>query len=179
VGFCLLLMASTVINYWFGLAVDRAKVRGQKQARAVLAFCVVYNLLLLGVFKYFNFFAANLETLIGWSSPGFRLGAPVIPLPVGISFYTFQILSYQIDLYRGKTGVQKSLLDLGLYIMLFPQLIAGPIVRYVDVEREISCRRTDFTSFAHGTRRFMAGFSKKILLADQRKQRDFTRKFEK
>lgn len=167
VGFCLLLMVSTVLNYWCGLAIDRAKAKGQKQARTALTFCVIYNLLLLGVFKYFNFFAANFETLIGWWSPGFHLNAPVIPLPVGISFYTFQILSYQIDLYRGKAGVQKNILDLGLYIMLFPQLIAGPIVRYVDVEREISCRRTDFSSFAHGTRRFMAGFSKKILLADR------------
>lgn len=165
VGFCLLLMASTVINYFFGLAIDRAEtVSGKKMA---LTGVVVYNLLVLGIFKYFNFFADNIEALIRLGSPAYEMGAPFIALPVGISFYTFQILSYQIDLYRGKAGVQKSVFDLGLYIMLFPQLIAGPIVRYVDVEREIGCRKTDFSSFSHGARRFIAGFSKKILLADR------------
>lgn len=168
VGFCLLLMASTVVNYLFGFAIDRAENAGcYKKKKIVFVGVITYNLLILGIFKYFNFFADNLESLIRLGDPLFELGAPNIALPVGISFYTFQILSYQIDLYRGNANVQNNVLDLGLYIMLFPQLIAGPIVRYVDVEREIGSRRTSLVSFGHGVRRFMIGFSKKVLLADR------------
>lgn len=170
-GFCLLLMASTVVNYFLGLWIKRGRRSGiMGGAKPALIAAIVYNLAILGIFKYANFVIEVLTSAGGALGISRILGAhniPYIMLPVGISFYTFQILSYQIDLYWGRAKVQRNLLDLGLYIMLFPQLIAGPIVRYIDVEREIGSRKTTWDGFTHGVRRFMIGFSKKILLADK------------
>ena len=152
----LLLILSVAVNYIMGLLLEK------KKRRSVLAIAVGYNLAMLFFFKYLNFAGHILETVLG-----IRLNIPTIALPIGISFYTFQIMSYVIDVYRGTVPAQHSIADLALYISLFPQLIAGPIVRYSDVEKQIRERTTDWNMILEGTRRFAAGFSKKILLADQ------------
>ena len=161
----LLLMFSVVVNWAVGLQVDRTG-EDRKRTRIFIA-GVVFNLGILFVFKYLNLIGDTAAGLVGVltrrpvSSP-----IPHIVLPIGISFFTFQILSYQIDLYRRQVPCQKNLWNLALYIMLFPQLIAGPIVRYSDVQKEISVRRTDLKDIYEGLFRFMVGFSKKILLAN-------------
>ena len=103
-----------------------------------------------GFFKYFNFIVDNIEQLIQIFSPGYVINAPLIPLPIGISFFTFQILSYIIDVYRGNVKEQKNFINLALYIMLFPQLIAGPIVRYIDVEKQIYKRQVSLEKTRQG-----------------------------
>ncbi len=146
-----LMLLSIVCNYLFGILLG--KFEGQKNRRKlVLTLAVVFNLGLLGYFKYWNFFTAGML----WK----------VSLPIGISFYTFQIMSYVIDVYRGEVAVQRSIYKVGLYLTLFPQLIAGPIVRYIDVEKELSNRTCDLQKFAKGVRRFIVGFSKKILIAN-------------
>lgn len=115
----------------------------------------------MGVFKYTGFVVENLNRL------GLHISDPGIVLPIGISFYTFQILSYVIDVYRGNVNAQKDIFKLGLYISLFPQLIAGPIVRYSDIEKEIHSRTISWDDLYHGSQRFMKGFAKKILIADR------------
>lgn len=163
VGACLLLLASAVVNFFLGCQLNEEN----KSRKQIFIITLVFNLSILGFFKYFNFIIENIEFLIRISLPEYHIPAPVIPLPVGISFFTFQILSYQIDVYKGNVKSQKRLLDLMLYIMLFPQLIAGPIVRYIDVEQEIEQRHTNYSLFQDGVRRFILGFSKKVLLADR------------
>lgn len=163
VGACILLLASAVINFFLGCRMEETNPHRKK----VFILTLIFNLLILGFFKYFNFLVGNIEFLISLLIPSFHINAPVIPLPVGISFFTFQILSYQIDVYRGNVRPQKKLCDLVLYIMLFPQLIAGPIVRYIDVETELTDRHTTTAMFENGIRRFIIGFSKKVLLADR------------
>ncbi len=164
--YILLMLGSVCANYLFGLAIEHilqcsaASSRHADFKRFVLAAACALNLLLLGVFKYTGFVISNLNHL------GIAVSDPGIDLPIGISFYTFQSISYIIDVYQGKVPAQKSILKLGLYISMFPQLIAGPIVRYSDVEREIDHRQTSLEDFYEGTRRFMIGFSKKILIAD-------------
>ena len=122
---------------------------------------MVISLGLLAVFKYADFFVENFNAATGLSVPLLRLA-----LPIGISFYTFQCLSYTIDVYRGNARVQKNPVSFGAYVVLFPQLIAGPIVRYVDVARELESRTHSWNDVALGLRRFIMGLSKKILIAD-------------
>ena len=128
----------------------------------MLIFCVLGNLALLGVFKYTDFV---LETVNRLTDAGLTL--PGIALPIGISFYTFQTMSYVIDVYRGKVEAQRDIVTFGAYVTLFPQLIAGPIVRYSDVEVMLVGRRTNLEQAARGVRRFIIGFGKKVLLANQ------------
>lgn len=147
----ILVLISIVCNYLFGILLGKfAESQGKK--RLVLVLAVVFNLGLLGYYKYWNLFTFGML----WK----------VALPIGISFYTFQIMSYVIDVYRGVVAVQRSPFKLGLYIALFPQLIAGPIVRYADIEAQLSERTTNLKKFASGVRRFIVGFSKKVLIAN-------------
>ena len=156
----LALMVFTIALFYFcGLAIDRA---GEGRGRKLwLTVSVVISIALLGLFKYADFFIGNVNAITGLSLPLLRLA-----LPVGISFYTFQCLSYTIDVYRGNVSAQKNPISFGAYVALFPQLIAGPIVRYVDVARELENRQTTWEDVSYGLRRFLVGLGKKVILAD-------------
>lgn len=158
--FVFVMMASIVCNWLFGLWVDREKDRPRRQ-KLVLTLMVILNLGLLCVFKYLMFFLNS----INWA---FHLNLPVpeIALPIGISFFTFQSMSYVIDVKRGHGKVQKNLMNVALYISFFPQLIAGPIVRYETVAEEITNRRENVSDFIYGARRFLIGLCKKVILAN-------------
>ena len=162
--YLLVMLFSIAANYLFGLLIDRARQRGRRGGLA-FACAVATNLGLLGFFKYANFFVDNLNPVL----PVLGL-APIdigrVHLPIGISFFTFQALSYIIDLYRNETTVQRSLLNFALYKALFPQLIAGPIVRYRDVARQIERRTVSLHDFAGGVQRFIIGLGKKVLIAN-------------
>ncbi len=154
------LMIGTILMFWgCGLAIGASKTKAMK--RFWLLVSVVVSLGLLAYFKYTNFFIDNFIRLTGLSIPLLN-----VIMPIGISFYTFQCLSYTIDVYRGNVQVQKNPMYFGTYVALFPQLIAGPIVRYIDVEREINDRKHTFENFRLGIRRFMVGLSKKILITN-------------
>ncbi len=154
------LMIGTICLFYFcGIAIGKSKT--DKMKKLWLTVSVVVSLALLAVFKYADFFVSSFNAATGLSIPLLRLA-----LPIGISFYTFQCLSYTIDVYRGNAQVQKNILSFGAYVALFPQLIAGPIVRYVDVARELDSRTHTKEDFALGLRRFLVGLSKKILLAN-------------
>ena len=154
------LMIGTILMFWAtGWAIGAAKQQFWK--RFWLIFAIVSSIGILAVFKYADFFIENVRALTGLNIALLRLA-----LPVGISFYTFQALSYTIDVYRGETQVQKDPISFGAYVTLFPQLIAGPIVRYVDVARELKDRRHSWENIALGLRRFLVGLGKKIILAD-------------
>jgi len=156
----LILMAVSILAGWvFGLLIG--KYRGTKTAKLMLILSVATSLGLLGWFKYADFMVGNLNSL------GLQLMLPKVALPIGISFYTFQILSYTIDVYRGDTESQKSIVDFGAYVTMFPQLIAGPIVRYSDVARQLKSREHSLEKASLGARRFLIGFGKKVLLANQ------------
>ncbi len=159
----LLLMVFTIlINYLCGAWVAALQHKGRKASAAVWV-AVICNLLLLGYFKYAGFLLRSAASLI----PALREASiPPILLPIGISFYIFQSLSYVIDVYRGDAPVQKNLLTFGTYVTLFPQLIAGPIVRYRDVAEQMDNRKEDISDFASGVLLFVAGLSKKVLLAN-------------
>ena len=161
--FVFVMMASIVVNWLMGLWVDREKRRGRTGwAKGVVALMCVFNLGLLGVFKYLTFLMRSVRD---WFGLGYVV--PDILLPIGISFFTFQAMSYVIDVYRGKGQVQRNLINVCLYISFFPQLIAGPIVRYQTIANEISNRRENLTDFTEGCKRFMIGFCKKVILANQ------------
>ncbi|MGM0876430.1 MAG: MBOAT family O-acyltransferase [Bacillota bacterium] len=157
--YVLLMLFSVFINYLFGLLVEVGTTKRRK--KLVLTLSVLVNLGILGFFKYMNFFVANLNELLDVS---FEMEP--IPLPIGISFFTFQAMSYVIDVYRKDAPVQRNLLDLSLYIALFPQLIAGPIVRYNTVADQIKKRITSFAKFSEGISRFVLGLAKKVLIAN-------------
>lgn len=158
--YVLLMLFSIVMDYGLGLWLEHEKTRGGHPGR-VLALAVVLNLLLLGFFKYANFLIGTINGVTGLAIPLLELS-----LPIGISFYTFQALSYIIDLYRGEVEVQRSLLNFGTYVSLFPQLIAGPIVRMKTVAGELQDRQETFPEFSAGVRRFIVGLAKKALLAN-------------
>ncbi|XOF35153.1 MAG: MBOAT family O-acyltransferase [Candidatus Electrothrix sp. YB6] len=162
--YVLLMLCSILVNYSFGLLIDRARQQ-EKTGKAALGTAVTINLLLLGFFKYADFLVANLNTVLRHLHLD-PLGLPQVHLPIGISFFTFQAMSYVIDLYRGESKVQKNPINIALYISLFPQLIAGPIVRYHDVARQIISRRTTVEDLASGIRRFIIGLGKKVLIAN-------------
>ena len=155
--YVILMLYSILLNYSMGLLMDRFP-QSKKQ---VLIFTVAVNLFLLGFFKYYGFLMENINTI-------FHLHLPIrtLALPIGISFYTFQALSYDIDLYRGKFPVQKNFVKFAAYITMFPQLIAGPIVRYEDVEKQLDSRVLSMPRFGRGAVRFIIGLGKKVLLAN-------------
>lgn len=155
-----IMVLSILIDYTHGLLVEKYRSR-DKLARWFVAESVLLNLGLLGFFKYWDFFAANLSLIPGVSIP--TLG---LPLPIGISFFTFQTMSYTIDVYRGEAKTQKNIINFGAYVTLFPQLIAGPIVRYRTVAEELEHRDCTADLFADGVKRFACGVGKKVLLAN-------------
>ena len=151
---------SIFIDYTHGLLVERFRQQ-DRLARWFVGQSVVFNLLPLGFFKYWDFLAANLSLLPGITVP--QLG---LPLPLGISFFTFQTMSYTIDVYRRDAPVQRNIIGFGAYVTLFPQLIAGPIVKYKTVAAELVHRTVTSRDFAEGACRFTAGLAKKVLLAN-------------
>ena len=156
-----LMVATIVADYLFGFAVSKNADNAKAKKNWLIA-AVVFNLLLLGFFKYADFIIENLSAI-----PIFSGLSPIgIRLPIGISFYTFQALSYVIDVYRGEANVQKNIASFGAYITLFPQLIAGPIVRYHDIDLQLSSRSITVDRVAQGFRRFICGLAKKVLLAN-------------
>ena len=154
-----LMIATIAAFYGCGLAIGKAKAHIWK--KIWLTVSVAVGIGLLAVFKYADFFVENISAVTGISIPLLRLA-----LPVGISFYTFQSLSYTIDVYRGSVAVQKNPISFGAYVTLFPQLIAGPIVRYADIARELDSRTHSWADAMDGIRRFLIGLGKKIILAD-------------
>ena len=154
-----LMVATVLLGYVFGLLIE--KYRGKPVSKAFLTLSVLSSLAALGYFKYADFFITNFNAATGLSIPLLRLA-----LPIGISFYTFQILSYSVDVYRGETAAQKNPINLAAYVALFPQLIAGPIVRYRDVALMLRQREHSFEKINHGCCRFVIGLSKKILIAN-------------
>ncbi|MBO4327930.1 MAG: MBOAT family protein [Bacteroidales bacterium] len=166
--YVLLLLASVVVNYFVGRGIDRP---GARQRKTALVLGLVFNLGVLATFKYANFFVDNIYAVIGriGNSPlfTFHSSLPRIALPIGISFYTFQSISYLIDVYRRTTPVQRNFRNLLLYISMFPQLIAGPIVRYGTVAGEITDRHVDAHDLSEGMMRFLRGLGKKVILANQ------------
>ena len=156
----LILMTLSILLGWiFGLLIG--KYRGTGKATLFITLSLVTSLGLLGWFKYADFVAENLNAL------GMNVPLPQVALPIGISFYTFQILSYTIDVYRGDVPSQKSLVNFGAYVSMFPQLIAGPIVRYSDVARQLEHREHSVEKASLGVRRFVIGLAKKVLIANQ------------
>lgn len=160
-----LLFLSVLVNWVLGLRL--AAMECGRKRTALFMVGLVYNIGILIIFKYLNLFGDTAAWLAGkMAGHPIESVIPAIALPIGISFFTFQIMSYLIDVYKGTVPCQRNLADLALYVMLFPQLIAGPIVRYSDVEREIGERQTRLEDVYEGLFRFMVGFIKKILLAN-------------
>lgn len=157
--YILLMLCSITVSFLAGRALGRAHTPARR--RAVLSASVAYHLLTLGFFKYADFLIGTVNSLFGLSLPLLSL-----PLPIGISFYTFQTLSYIVDVYRGVCAPQRRWDWLAMYVSLFPQLIAGPIVRYQTVEQQIAHRTVSRAQCAEGVRRFTAGLVKKVLLAN-------------
>jgi alginate O-acetyltransferase complex protein AlgI len=157
--YVLLMIVSAVSGYLHGLWIEKAKARGG--GKLPLASSIFFSLAGLLYFKYTDFFIQNANRLLNTQIPLLKLA-----LPIGISFYTFQILSYVIDVYRGDAKVQKNVLDFLTYVCLFPQLIAGPIVRYTTIEEELKSRKHTLEGFSEGVRRFIIGLSKKVILAN-------------
>lgn len=160
--FILLMLFSILLNYGCGLALGKCKNKS-KGARAVMMFCTVVNIALLGYFKYAGLIVGTLKNLPVFSF----LPNPAIALPIGISFYTFQTLSYVIDVYNGNCKPQKNIVSFGTFVSLFPQLIAGPIVRYVDIENQLTERHESMALFSNGVRLFTLGLAKKVLIANE------------
>lgn len=156
-----LMIFSILVNYIFGRLMDKNR-ENKKRLKLMLVLSVVIDLGLLSVFKYTDFIITNVNAIFGSSFDLLK-----IALPIGISFYTFQAMSYTIDVYRNDVRVQKNLIDFGMYITMFPQLIAGPIVRYADVQDQLAERSVTTADFSEGVMRFVVGLGKKVLLANQ------------
>jgi alginate O-acetyltransferase complex protein AlgI len=162
-AFTWLMLFSIAFNYRMAIAVDNARATGR--ARRVLGLAVGVNLVVLGVFKYANFFGDNFNALaVTLGVP--PLALPRVLLPIGISFYTFHAISYVVDVYRRDASAQKSPVHAALYLLLFPQLIAGPIIRYRDIADQLAQRLVSLDDFAVGVRRFVLGLGKKVLIAN-------------
>ena len=157
----LLMLLSIAFNYFIALPAGNTAGDDSSKKRAFVSFSVVFNVAMLVIFKYAGFLIGAVNSLCRLSLP-----VPRIPLPLGISFFTFQSMSYVIDAYRGKCSVQRNFGRFMLYISFFPQLVAGPIVRYRDIEGQLSGRTVTASGMADGVRRFIIGLSKKLLVAD-------------
>ena len=164
--FTWLMLGSIAVNYLAALRIDRLGRVGDTPAAArVLRLTVAANLLVLGVFKYAGFVVANLNGLLGVAGLA-PLAVPAIALPIGISFFTFHAISYVVDVKRGDAVAQKGPVDAALYLLLFPQLIAGPIIRYRDIAAQLATRAVARADLAYGARRFIVGLAKKMLVAN-------------
>lgn len=157
--FISVLLLSGVINYFFALMID--KYKGHYISKIALYIAIIIDLFIIGIFKYYNFFVSNINFVLNTN-----IGLSSIGLPIGISFYTFQIISYVIDVYRQDVPAQKKFYKLLLYMSLYHQLIAGPIVRYIDVANEIDNRVITPTNFSYGINRFIIGLLKKVIIAN-------------
>lgn len=155
-----LMMFTTVFDYLIGLLINKYR-RNKIKSKRIFIFAVLVNLGILGFFKYYGFVIENINGVFS-----LNIGYNQLPLPIGISFYTFQTLSYVIDVYLDKVKVQKSLISFGLYVTMFPQLVAGPIVRYTDIDYQLKHRTHSMNKFGEGVDRFIQGLSKKVLLAN-------------
>jgi alginate O-acetyltransferase complex protein AlgI len=168
-AFTWLMLGSIAFNYWMAIAVDDAQnpeTGGTPlSAKTILAFAVAVDLVVLGVFKYANFFADNVNALFLMLSVR-PVAVPRVLLPIGISFFTFHAISYVVDVYRRDATAQKSPVHAALYLLLFPQLIAGPIIRYRDLAGQLARRVVTIDDFAYGVRRFVIGLAKKVLIAN-------------
>lgn len=159
--FVVLMLLSIMLNWLFGLGVAKYKDSDKGKAKVFIALSVVVNLGMMYVFKYLTFTLKNINLIFNSN-----LDTLNIALPIGISFFTFQAMSYVIDVYRGNGNVQKNPFNVALYISFFPQLIAGPIVRYETIAEQINYRKENFDAFSDGVYRFMLGFCKKVLIAN-------------
>lgn len=163
-----IMIATILINYVFAIFIEKADKEIQKETvltlfinkKLLLALCITANLSILCYFKYFNFFAENINLLLKTNVDFIK-----VIMPIGISFYTFQSISYVMDVYRGESA-QKDMYKLALYIALFPQLIAGPIVKYHEISAQIESRSVNFSTLSYGIKRFIIGLSKKMLIAN-------------
>lgn len=158
--FVLIMILSIVFNWFMGILIDKYRANKTK-AKFMIIICISINISILILFKYLNFIISNLNYLIGES-----INPVPVTLPIGISFFTFQALSYVIDVYRNKVCVQIKPFNVGLYVALFPQLIAGPIVRYETIANQIDYRVENFDTFSEGVSRFILGLGKKVLIAN-------------
>ncbi|GAA0121006.1 hypothetical protein UT300018_03220 [Clostridium faecium] len=158
--YILIMIFSTVFDYINGLLMDKYRGR-RKITRAVFINSIVINLGILCFFKYYGFVVDNINSIFS-----LNLNASTLPLPVGISFYTFQTMSYAIDVYLDKVPVQKNIISFGAYVTMFPQLVAGPIVKYGDVAKQLNERKETLDKFGEGAELFIRGLSKKVLLAN-------------
>ena len=157
-----LMLFSITMDYTVGRLIDKAKREGKpEKAKGSLLFSVFMNLGILGFFKYADFIIGSINAVSGLNLPLLN-----IPLPIGISFFTFQTMSYTIDVYRGNTEVQKNWISYGTYVSMFPQLIAGPIVQYKTIARQMKERRENLDDCTEGIHRFVVGVGKKVLLAN-------------
>ena len=163
--FTWLMVASIAFNYWMAIAVDRALAVSAARARRIVGVAVAINLIVLAWFKYANFLADNVNAIAGVvGAPTLNLGT--VALPIGISFFTFHAISYVVDVYRRAASAQKSPVHAALYMLLFPQLIAGPIIRYREIADQLARRTVGLEDVAEGIRRFVIGFGKKMLIAN-------------
>jgi alginate O-acetyltransferase complex protein AlgI len=162
-AFTWLMLGSIAFNYTIALALDRA--RGTTRADRLLALAVAANLIVLAVFKYANFVVDNVDAVLRVLGIA-PLMVPKVLLPIGISFFSFHAISYVVDVYRRDASAQKSPVHAALYLLLFPQLIAGPIIRYHDIADQLAERRVRLEGFAYGVRRFVIGLAKKVLIAN-------------
>ncbi len=153
--YILLMIIQVLFAYFMTLIFDKNK------SKSLFIFSISFHLFLLCIFKYFNFLIGNINAILNSN-----ISFIDIALPIGISFYTFQIISYEIDVYKGSVPVEKNLLNFATYVFLFPQLIAGPIVRYSDIKKELSNRKHSFDGFGEGVNRFIIGLSKKVIIAN-------------
>lgn len=154
-----ILILSILVNYIFAIFIDKALKKNLKKLFLILA--IIFNLSFLIYFKYTNFLISNINNLFDLS-----LSLLNITMPIGISFFTFQTLSYVIDVYRGDVKASHNLIDFATYVSLFPQLVAGPIVRYLDIDQQLTSRKTSFETFSKGVKRFLIGLAKKVLIAN-------------
>ena len=159
--FVLILCVSILGNYFFALGVDAYR-QNKNTAKLLIVFMIIFNIGILYIFKYLGFTARTITFLTGQ-----ELTVPSIALPIGISFFTFQAISYVIDVYRGTVPVQKNLFLVALYISFFPQLVAGPIIRYNTIADQLEERKENFQDFSYGCTRFVIGLCKKLLIANQ------------
>lgn len=155
--FVFLMLLSVFINWWLGIQIDKS----HNKKKMWLSVAIIFDVLLIGIFKYLSFISKNLAALTGNNK-----WIVAISLPIGISFFTFQLMSYVFDIYYKNAKAQKNPLHVALYISLFPQLIAGPIVRYQQVENEITARKESYSEITEGMCRFIYGLGKKVLLAN-------------